>query len=97
VGVKIPITAEMEDGRVLRAVVDQRDLARVEAQEIGSDQRVTWVRFLAFAALSRGKQYSGTWESFNETDCVEAIDGAEGPAGTDEGLDPGHAAPVAGS
>ena len=96
-GVKIPIRAELDDGRTLRGNIDQRDLAKAEAQEISSDAKHTWVRFLAWAVLSRTKQYGGTWEQFNETDCVEAIDGAEEPASADEGLDPGRSAPSAGS
>lgn len=97
-GVKIPIAAELDDGRVLHATADQRDLAKAEAQELGPGRRITWVRFVAWSALSRTRQYGGTWEQFNETDCVEAIDGdQEEPTGADEGLDPGRSAASAGS
>ena len=92
---KIPIKAEMEDGRVLKGFIDQRDLARYEAEGL-PDGKHTHVRFLAWAVLSRTKQYTGTWQQFNETDCVEAIDGAEESTDADDGLDPGQKAPSAG-
>lgn len=94
---KIPVTVELDDGRSLTVNCDQRDLAKAEAQEVGSDTRHSWVRFLAWSALTRTKQYSGTWQQFNETDCVEASDVQEEPAGADEGLDPGLQDPPAGS
>ena len=98
-GVKIPVSAELEDGRTLKALVDQRDFARAEGADIGTDgQRITWVRFITWSALSRTKQYSGTWEQFNDVDCVEALDDdQEEPGGADEGLDPGRPAPGGGS
>lgn len=98
-GVKVPITAEMDDGRHLKTMADQRDFAAVEAQEIDPvSQRTTWVRYVAYSALRRTKAYGGTWEQFNTLDCVEAVDGdAEEPAGADGGLDPGRPAPGAGS
>lgn len=97
-GIRIPVSAELEDGRTLTALVDQRDFARAEGADIGQDTRVTWVRYIAWSALARTKQYTGTWEQFNTTDCVEAIDGdQEEPSGADEGLDPGRKAPGDGS
>lgn len=95
---RIPMDVELDDGRTLRAVVDQRDFARAEGAEISQGTRHVWARFLAWSALSRTKQYGGTWEQFNETDCVEASDAPpEGPPGDDEGLDPGQSAPGVGS
>lgn len=97
-GVKVPIRAELDDGRTLTAMVDQRDFARAEGADITQDTRITWLRYIAWAALSRTKQYTGSWEQFNDTDCVEADDDKqEEPAGADEGLDPGRSAPTGGS
>jgi hypothetical protein len=93
--VRVPVMAEMDDGRTLSATVDQRDYARVEAQDLPSTSRMTYIRFLAWSALTRTKQYTGPWAQFNETDCVEVSDLAEEPAGADEGLDPGRKAPPA--
>lgn len=97
--VSVPSTAEMDDGRVLHVLVDQRDLARAEAQGINNTTKHSYMRFLVWAALSRTKQYPGPWETFNETDCVEATDAveAEEPAGDDDGLDPGRKARSAGT
>ncbi len=96
--IAIPSQAEMDNGTTLTVVVDQRDLARAEAQGIDKSTRHSYVRFLVWAALTRTKQYTGPWEQFNETDCVEAIDEqAEVPAGDDEGLDPGRKARSAGT
>ncbi|HET8716666.1 MAG TPA: hypothetical protein VFM50_02860 [Nocardioidaceae bacterium] len=87
---KINIEVELDGGRTLTAVADQRDFAAVEAQEIGPAQRNTWVRFIAWSALTRSRQYTGTWETFNTVDCVQASDvGPEEPAGDENGLDPG--------
>lgn len=94
---KIPVTVALDDDRTLTVTCDQRDFAKAEAQEIDSDTKHTWVRFLAWSALTRTKQYSGTWQEFNEVDCVEASDVQEEPAGADEGLDPGLQDPPAGS
>lgn len=99
-GVKVPVTVEMDDGRTLNVVLDQRDYAAVEAQDIDpQQQRNTWMRFLAFNALARSKQYGGSWAEFNTADCVEALssDDVEEPTGDDEGLDPGRKAPSAGA
>lgn len=97
-GNRVPATAEMDDGRVLKVFIDQRDYAAVEAEEINpATHRNTYVRFVTWAALKRTKQYSGTWAEFNAKDCVEAIDGE--PEGSDdtERLDPGQQAPSAGA
>lgn len=93
-GVKVPITVEMDDGRTLNVIIDQRDYAAVEAQEIDPRaQRNIWMRFLGFNALSRTKQYSGSWEQFNTVDAVEVM--SEAPDGDEDGLDPGRKAPGA--
>lgn len=96
-GLRIPVKVEMDDGRELAVTVDQRDFAKAEGAEITQDTRHMWVRFLAWSALSRRKQYSGTWQEFNEVDCVEASDVLEEPTGADDGLDPGRPATGAGS
>jgi len=98
-GIRVPVTVEMDDGRELKAVIDQRDYAAVEAAEIDpATHRNTWVRFLAWSALARTKQYGGPFEVFNTTDCVEATHREpEVPAGDEDGLDPGRKAPSAGS
>lgn len=95
-GIKIPMTAELADGRTLKATVDQRDLAKAEAQEIDPGAKHTWVRFLAWSALSRMKQYTGTWGQFNEDDCIEASDMPEESTDT-ERLDPGQPGASAGA
>jgi hypothetical protein len=83
--------AEMDDGRTLTVTVDQRDLARAEAQGVDNTTRHTYIRFVVWSALSRTGQYAGPWEIFNETDCVEATDEEpEEPAGDEDGLDPGR-------
>lgn len=98
-GMRVPIITEMEDGRVLKAVCDQRDFAAAEGADIDRHTHVhTWVRYLAFAALTRTKQYGGSWEQFNTLDCIEASDVVVEESGdTDEGLDPGRKAPGDGS
>lgn len=96
---KTAVRAVMDDGRELTAMADQRDLAAAEGAEIDSRlTRMTWVRFIAWSALSRSKQYGGSWEEFNTKDCVEASDvAAEVPAGDEDRLDPGRPASAAGS
>lgn len=94
---RVPITAEMDDGRMLHAVLDQRDYARLEAAGIGDEAFHTSSRFLAFSGLSRTKQYGGTWEQFNTNDCVEVTVEQEESADADESLDPGRSAPLAGN
>jgi hypothetical protein len=93
------MTVELDDGRTLNCTVDQRDWARLEAADIPDRARQTRVRFLAWSALKRGKQYTGPWDEFNDTDCVEASDipPAEEPTGDDEGLDPGQTVPSDGT
>jgi hypothetical protein len=96
--IKVPMTIEMDDGRILKAVVDQRDYAAVEAQEIDSiNQRNIWARFIAFNALTRTKQYGGTWEQFNTVDCLEAISHSQEESTDAESLDPGRPAPTGGA
>lgn len=90
---QVPISVLMDDGRALSVVADQRDYARAEAQELPERARLTWVRFIAWSALTRTKQYGGSWEDFNTTDCVDASDVPEesddadvepGPGRTDQ-------------
>lgn len=92
---KVPITVELDGGRQLQAVVDQRDFARAEGQDISAAAKYTWIRFLGYAALTRTGQYEGTWERFNGVDCVEV---AEVPAAAeDDADDPGRPDRGAGS
>jgi len=96
--IKVPMTMEMDDGRTLKVVIDQRDYAAVEAAEINSATSPNlWSRFLAYNAAHRTKQYGGTWEQFNSNDCVEAVSHSSEESDDAEGLDPGRAAPIAAS
>lgn len=95
--VQVPVRVVMDDGRELTALVDQRDFARAEAQQIPDTAQQTMVRFYAWSALSRTKQYGGSWEEFNATDCVEATDVLEEPAGADGEPDPGRTDQSAGN
>lgn len=96
-GLRIPVTVEMDDGRTLKVTCDQRDFAAVEAADISREQRHTWVRYIAFSVLVRTKQYGGSWEQFNTVDCVEASDVVEESTDAEDGLDPGRKDPGAGS
>jgi hypothetical protein len=91
--IKIPSLVEMDDGRELEIFIDQRDLAAYEAADVPEGQH-TYLRFLAWSAMSRQKRYSGPWEQFNTLDCVEVADppGAEEEDEAEDGaerLDPG--------
>lgn len=90
---RVPVVVEMEDGRSVKLSCDQRDFAAVEGADITRVQRHTWVRYMAFSAMCRTKQYSGSWEQFNAVDCVEASDVVEEADSDDEGLDPGRKVP----
>jgi hypothetical protein len=79
-----------DDEREITVTYDQRDIARMEALEPPRGT-TTRVRALAWSAARRAKKYSGTWEQFNQTDCVEVHDapGAEA-SDDDDSLDPGR-------
>lgn len=95
--IRVPATAEMEDGRVLKVVIDQRDYTAVEEREINPvTHRNTYVRFVVFSALTRTKQYGGTWEQFG-TECVEAVDGEPEESSDADRLDPGRQAASGGA
>lgn len=85
----------MDDDRELAVAVDQRDLAKWEAQTL-PDKQYTRLRFLAWSAMTRSKQYIGPWDQFNEQDCVEVSDPpgaaveAEDADDDAERLDPGQ-------
>ncbi len=96
-GNKVPFRVELDDGPTLEVVVDQRDFARAEAQDITAAQKVTWVRFLAFCALARTGQYKRDWTRFNEVDCVEAAEIPAVAAAVDDVDDPGRPDRGAGS
>lgn len=77
---RMELRAEMEDGRALDVVADQRDVARWEVQPFGCamsewDSRINLAtRFLAWSALTRQGELAGqTWDQFN-ADCVEVGD-----------------------
>lgn len=84
---------EMAGGRTLHASVDQREWAQMEAQEFADTAIVTRSRFLAWAGLRRQAAYNGTWQRFNEVDCVNVEDvsagGDDEDQGDEKGLDPG--------
>jgi hypothetical protein len=94
--VKVKISCEMDDGRTLVAICDQRDFAAAEAADVGRmENRHSWVRFCAWNAMKRARSYDGSWEKFNERECVEAVDApVEEPTGDDDGLDPGRKGPT---
>lgn len=94
---QVPIHVLMDDGRELSVVADQRDYARAEAQELPERSRLTWVRFIAWSALVRTKQYGGAWEEFNSSDCVEASDVPEESADAEDRPDPGRTDQSAGN
>lgn len=95
----VEMSVELADGTTRMVVVDQRDLAAAEGAGIGRERLHTWLRYTAWNALRRNG-YSGTWDHFNTLDAVEVIDqrvlGEEGPAGDEDGLDPGRKAARAG-
>jgi hypothetical protein len=96
--VRVPVTAELEDGKIINGLADQRDFAAAEGANIVRERApLTWVRYVTWHALHRTGTYQGNWEAFTEQ-CVEAYDGEqEEPAGDDAGLDPGQPATTAGS
>lgn len=89
---KLPMRVELADGRALTVEGDQRDMARWESQNLPENQWLTRVRFIAWSALTRAKQYAGTWEQFNTEDCIEASDVPDEEEEAEDGaerLDPG--------
>lgn len=93
-----PIEVDLDGGQQLRATADQRDFARAEGQGVSSATIHTWTRAVAWAALTRTGQYSGTWQRFNDVDCIEARDfELEVPDGDEDGLDPGQSTATGGA
>lgn len=91
---RVPVTVEMDDGRKVTVVADQRDFAAAEGADLDRRSQVhTWVRYIAFNAMVRTKQYAGAWQEFNTRDCVEATDVMEESDDTEDGLDPGRKVP----
>lgn len=101
---RIELQAELEDGKLLLCVADQRDIARWEVQEeaqLKPQPAITRLRFLAYSALHRQQLFTGSWADFQEQ-CLEAgpPDEPEQPAVTaqaerqeqeeEQGLDPGR-------
>lgn len=83
-----------------RVVADQRDLAAIETRaDIPDHALQTRVRFLAWRAMVRAGHYTGTWEEFHDSDCVEAgsDEPEKAPAGAEDeqSLDPGLMSPGA--
>jgi hypothetical protein len=99
--IKFKAHVVLDDGTEKTVVCDQRDLAAAEGADVSRmEARHTWVRFCAWNALRRTKAYGGTWQEFNEVDCVQAQDvpmDAEEPSGDEDGLDPGLKVPTAGT
>jgi len=75
----------------VRATSDQRDLARMEAADLPEGAH-TRARFVAWSVLARSGQYPGTWQQFNDRDCieVESLIPVDDGAGDEQGLDPGQ-------
>ena len=71
----IPVLLDL-DGRAeqLRVLVDQRDLAAAEAEDLGPDcgRPLTRTRYLAWRAAKRAGVVSTPWPKFNEVECVQA-------------------------
>jgi hypothetical protein len=79
-------------GRLIPVVSDQRELAKREAADL-PDGPHTSARFTAWAALVRQNLYSGTWQQFNDKDCIEVVNDPSVPVPDPEdeqGLDPGN-------
>lgn len=77
---QIELRAELDDGRTLDVVADQRDVARWEVQPFGCPMsewqtRINLAyRWLAWSALTRHQLLDGmTWDQFDAV-CVEASD-----------------------
>lgn len=77
----------------VRAVTDQRDLAKWEVQPFRDESAPHLrARFLAWSALVRQQLYSGTFEQFNTADCVEVVNIDTDDQEDEQGLDPGRTA-----
>ena len=97
--VTIDFHVEMDDGKEHSVVVDQRDFAAWEAQDL-PDRDHTRMRFLAWSAMTRQGLTIANWQEFNSRECAEVIDppGAEEePDSADERLDPGRKGRSAGN
>lgn len=87
----------MADGSIVKAIADQRDVARWECEPFGGPfleypMKVnTFFRYLAFRSMLRAGAFTGTWERFAD-ECVEVHD-LKPDDGGGEGEDPGEAAP----
>lgn len=108
---QIELSAEMDDGRTLEVVADQRDVARWEVQPFGCpmsewSSRINLAyRWLAWSALTRHQLLAGpdgkqlTWDQFDSL-CIEVSDppGDDGDQGDGVGggdADPGQPDPSA--
>lgn len=90
------MAVELDDGTFLEETIDQRDFAKAEVSAIDPDQmKHTWIRYLSFCAVTRTGKYKGTWERFNDVDCVEAK--AKARPAADDADDPGQPDRGAGS
>jgi hypothetical protein len=88
---------ELENGETLRAASDQRDFAKWEVQPFYNEDRLHLkARFLAWSASTREGLYKGTFEKFNERDCIEVSVAGEDGEG-EQGLDPGRSDTAAGA
>lgn len=94
----IPVDLQIE-GRpdLVRVVVDQRDFARAEAEDLYDDtpRKHTRTRFLAWSAAKRAEVTTKSWAEFNASDLISAEvapehyeqEAGDPPA---DGLDPGR-------
>lgn len=74
---KLEITVALADGQELEVTAINPDLIRYESEAkkrglpLDSTQApMTWMTFLAWAALTREKRYAKDWQEFKLTDCV---------------------------
>lgn len=97
---QMELRAELEGGRTLDVVADQRDVARWEVQPFGCAMsewgaRInTAYRFLAWSAATRGQLLAPpmTWEQFDAA-CIEVADPPAGDGDQDDDGDQGAADP----
>lgn len=65
---KLEVT--MDDGTEYTVFADQRDLAAWEATDVTGGSH-TAVRYWAWSCMKRNGQYAGTFQKFNEKDCMQ--------------------------
>lgn len=96
------IRVEMEsNASPILVVIDQRDVARLEVQDIPESALITRVRFLAWSAMTRQQLTTLPWDKW-QNECISAQDASAPQESTEEqseedeeSLDPGRQ-PVSG-